>query len=580
MTTHDSGLSKAAPRLLIPLGAVLLLSTHLFGCGEQVVAFPGADEVRPTVVASAPDDEAFNVALNRTLSVRFSEPMDPDTISDTNFTLLDGATPVEGTVTYVGVTATFAPDANLDPSTLYTAMVTNRATDVAGNALSEDFRWTFRTGTLLDSLRPVISFTSPDDTETDVSTNRTVVVVFSEQMDPGTFVDGTFTLRQGIASIPGEVTVVGASAFFDPDDDLQFDVEYTAQVTNEVADLAGNTLIETRTWSFTTASDVMPPRVILTGPGAGASSVRRDTVITATFSEAMDSASVIASFTVRDEGGTSVDGALSFDVPSQTLVFAPDDLLDANATYSVVVSTNAENLLGTPLASDFDWTFSTGNQALGVSPLNLGSLWSFVAVSGSGLTNSNSDGETILDGDVGIFPGNTCVGDGNPCTPLNPLISGTLFAADAGMVAARAKADLAAAYADAMSRPAGVIVNDLSGMTLAPGVYTSASTMSIAVDGTVTLDGGGDQDAVFIFQIGSSLTVNNGAEIVLINGARARNVFWVAAASTTLGSDVSFRGSVLAGASNSVGTGSVVVGRLLCSTGAITLLSNTISLPL
>jgi hypothetical protein len=104
--------------------------------------------------------------------------------------------------------------------------------------------------------------------------------------------------------------------------------------------------------------------------------------------------------------------------------------------------------------------------------------------------------------------------------------------------------------------------------------------MSIAVDGTVTLDGGGDQDAVFIFQIGSSLTVNNGAEIVLINGARARNVFWVAFASSTLGSDVSFQGSVLAGASNSVGTDSVVVGRLLCSTGEITLLSNTISLPL
>jgi hypothetical protein len=85
---------------------------------------------------------------------------------------------------------------------------------------------------------------------------------------------------QGIDTIAGDVTVVGASAIFNPDNDLQFNVTYTAQITNVVADLAGNTLLETRTWTFMTATDVMPPRVILTGPAAGASSVRRDTTIT------------------------------------------------------------------------------------------------------------------------------------------------------------------------------------------------------------------------------------------------------------------------------------------------------------
>jgi hypothetical protein len=103
--------------------------------------------------------------------------------------------------------------------------------------------------------------------------------------------------------------------------------------------------------------------------------------------------------------------------------------------------------------------------------------------------------------------------------------------------------------------------------------------MSVAVGGTVTLDGQGDANAVWIFQIGSSLTVNNSAQVLLINGANAKNVFWAAFASSTLGSNVSFQGTVLAGASNSVGTDSVVVGRLLCTTGQITLLSNTISLP-
>ena len=116
-------------------------------------------------------------------------------------------------------------------------------------------------------------------------------------------------------------------------------------------------------------------------------------------------------------------------------------------------------------------------------------------------------------------------------------------------------------------------------MTLIPGVYTSASTMSIAVGGTVTLDGQGDANSVWIFQVGSSLTVNNSAQVLLVNGAKAENVFWAVFASSTIGTNVNFQGSVLAGASNSVETGSTVIGRLLCTTGAITLLSDTIILP-
>jgi hypothetical protein len=154
-----------------------------------------------------------------------------------------------------------------------------------------------------------------------------------------------------------------------------------------------------------------------------------------------------------------------------------------------------------------------------------------------------------------------------------------LYVNDPEGIAAQAKVDLVAAYEEAMSLPPGMVVNDVSGLVLAPGVYTSGSTMSIAVGGSVTLDGMGDANAVWIFQIGSSLTVNNDAQIILINGAKSKNVFWAAFASSTLGSDVSFQGTILAGASNSVGTDSVVVGRLLCTTGEITLLSNTITMP-
>ncbi|MBA2542692.1 MAG: DUF3494 domain-containing protein, partial [Deltaproteobacteria bacterium] len=193
------------------------------------------------------------------------------------------------------------------------------------------------------------------------------------------------------------------------------------------------------------------------------------------------------------------------------------------------------------------------------------------------LTNSNASGTTTLGGDVGLSPTGTCIGDGVPCTATNPVITGTLHVNDAA--AAQAKADLVSASTEAAGRPSNRTVNDITGMILAPGVYKSGSTMSIAVGGTVTLDGQGDDNAVWIFQVGSSLTVNNNAQVLLINGARAKNVFWAISASSTLGTEVSFQGTVLARASNSVGTDSTVVGRLLCSDGTITLLSNTITLP-
>lgn len=211
--------------------------------------------------------------------------------------------------------------------------------------------------------------------------------------------------------------------------------------------------------------------------------------------------------------------------------------------------------------------------------VNLRSLSTFAAVAGAGLINSNSAGQTTINGNVGLSPTETCLGDGVPCSALNPVINGTLYANDPEGIAATAKADLMLAYNDAAGRPPGTTISDLSGMVLAPGVYTSGSTMDIGVGGELILDAQGDANAVWIFQVGSSLTVNNSAQVVLINGAQAANVFWAVFASSTLGTGVSFSGTVLAGASNSMSTGTTVEGRIFCMTGQITLLSNTLTTP-
>lgn len=203
------------------------------------------------------------------------------------------------------------------------------------------------------------------------------------------------------------------------------------------------------------------------------------------------------------------------------------------------------------------------------SAINLRSLSSFVAVAGAGLT---STGATTLNGNVALYPTATLTG--------SPTITGTLYANDPAGVASTAKADLLLAYAEAQGKPPGTIVSaNLAAQTLAPGVYTSASSMDIAAGGTLTLDAKGDSNASWIFQIGSTLTANTGSKVALVNGARAANVFWAVGSSSTIGTGVDFKGTVMAVSSNSVGTSSTVEGRLLCSTGAITLQSNVITLP-
>ena len=544
---------------------------------------PIPDAGRLSVTFTVPADDASGIAIGGNIAAVFSEAMDPSTITAANFTLQQLATFVPGSVSYSGVTATFNPTDPLAPNTTYSATVTTGAQDLAGNSLVRNFVWNFTTGATPDTTRPTVVSTIPADAATGVVLNTNVSAVFSEAMNPLTLTTGSFTLLDGLAPITGTVTPIGATVLFNPASDLDADTEYTATITNAATDLAGNALAADYVWTFTTgaALDPTPPTVVLTNPADLATAVPLDATVNATFSEAMDPLTITtANFTVTDPGLTAVAGTVLYDVLSLIGAFTPDvDLLPAT-TYTATVTSGVADLAGNPMIADYVWTFSTGAAPSGLVPVNLRSLSSFVAVAGAGLTNSNSSGTTTLNGDVGLFPTATCLGDGSPCTITNPVINGTLYAADPAGVAAQAKVDLTAAYVDAMARPPGTTVNDITGMVLAPGVYTSASTMSVAVGGTVTLDGMGDANAVWIFQIGSSLTVNNDAQVLLINGARAKNVFWACFASSTLGSNVSFFGSVLAGASNSVGTDSVVVGRLLCTTGQITLLSNTITLPL
>ena len=173
--------------------------------------------------------------------------------------------------------------------------------------------------------------------------------------------------------------------------------------------------------------------------------------------------------------------------------------------------------------------------------------------------------------DVSISPGNTLTGFG-PC-----VITGVKHLGDA--VAAQAQIDLTNAYNTLMGlpcAPGNAIVADLGGTTKAAGTYCTAS--GIGVTGTLTLDGGGDPNAVFVFQAGTSLTT--AGDIVLINGAQAKNVYWVIGSSATLGTASQWQGNILALTSITMVTGANLTGRALARNGAVTLgTNNVITLP-
>jgi hypothetical protein len=544
------------------------------------------DDTRPRVTETIPGADATAVSVNAAVVASFSEAMDPGTLDAATFTLKNGTVSIDGAVDRAGATATFDPAVALDPGIRYTATITTGATDLAGNALAQDYVWRFTTGPISDASPPTVSFTNPADEAVDLSIGTTVRAVFSEAMAPLSVTEATFELTgPGVAAVSGSVVYEPSdhSGTFTPDAPLLLDTTYTATITTGATDLADNALVQDYAWTFSTRSafdDGVAPTVELTDPLDTATDVPIDTVVEAAFSEPMDPATLLlaTTFEVTDPADVVVPGMVLYDALRLTATFTPDMELLEDTTYTATITTAATDLAGNPLAQDYTWSFTTPVPLI-LPPVELRSLDSFVAAAGGGLTNSNSSGVTILNGDVALSPTATCLGDGSPCSLANPIINGTLYANDPEGVAAQAKTDLTAAYVDAMSRPPGTTVNDLSGMVLPPGVYTSGSTMSIAVDSTVTLDAQDDANAVWVFQIGSSLTVNNDALVLLINGARAKNVFWAVGASSTLGSNVSFQGSILAEASNSVGTDSVVVGRLLCTTGQITLLSSNIILP-
>jgi len=217
--------------------------------------------------------------------------------------------------------------------------------------------------------------------------------------------------------------------------------------------------------------------------------------------------------------------------------------------------------------------------ALGPTPVNLGTAGDFMILSKSGITNVPT---SVITGNVGTSPITGGAITGLTC----PEVTGTIYTVDAAGPACRvvdaprlttAVLDMEAAYTNAAGRAADVTelgAGDISGLTLAPGVYKWGTAVSINTDVTLA----GSATDVWIFQIAGGLTQAAATKVILANGALAKNIFWQVAGVASMGANAHFEGVILSKTSATLVTGAVVNGRLLAQTN-VTLQSNTVTQP-
>ncbi len=205
--------------------------------------------------------------------------------------------------------------------------------------------------------------------------------------------------------------------------------------------------------------------------------------------------------------------------------------------------------------------------------INLGCAEPFGIIAGSTIT---STGPSIINGNIALSPGSALIGF--PPGVINGTQEITTPAAAAAMEC------LTSAYIEGQGRSLNAISlpGQLGGLTLAPGLYSNSSTSGISgtgANGILTLDAQGNSNAVWIFQIGSTLNTDPATSIVLAGGAKAANIFWIVGTSATLGTTSVFYGNILADQAITLNTGAVLNGRALARIAAVTLDASTITTP-
>lgn len=284
---------------------------------------------------------------------------------------------------------------------------------------------------------------------------------------------------------------------------------------------------------------------------------------------------------------TAITSGLSF--AGNVVILDPISPLTADTTYTVMLTAAITDLANNALAAK-EWRFTTAASGPGpgtsLAPVPLGTAGNFAILAGTTITSAAAT--AAITGDVGLNASYVNMSSLLPLTfniPPSSLpvsttsdqVVGDVYAKDFGGTTstdlAKAVTDMDAAYTNAAGRanptPLSGVIN--VNQTLSPGLYKS--TVPVVISSDVTLDGGGDLDAVWIFQA-SSITLNANTSILLTGGAQASNIFWQSANAVTVSANATMEGIILSGSVITLGTNATINGSLL-TPGNVILGSNS-----
>ncbi|MBK9728845.1 MAG: Ig-like domain-containing protein [Saprospiraceae bacterium] len=307
----------------------------------------------PTVISTDPFNNETNVALSKKISATFSVSMNPTSITNSNFTIKQGAVAIPGVVSYSGLTAVFTPTNPLLSNTTYTATISGAVKNLVGTLMGNDYTWIFSTGTIVV---PTVISTDPSNNATGVLLDKIITATFSTQMNPLTINTSSFIIKEGSNIVQGSVSYLGTKATFIPINSLKPNTIYTGTITTSVKNLAGTSIANNYIWTFTTVNNI-PPTVISTDPSNNATEVALSKIITAKFSVAMDPTSINASTFILRQGTSVINGTILYS--GTTATFIPSANLKPNTLYTATITTGVKNVFGIAMAANYIWTFTT-----------------------------------------------------------------------------------------------------------------------------------------------------------------------------------------------------------------------------
>jgi len=520
--------------------SVMLLAGFITGCSKDAVVTDqsaGNSLGAAAISETLPADKADTVAINPVVAVTFKSATLPSEVSAATFTLMNGTTPIAGTLTFSGNTATFTPAVDLAAETWFTATIKinhTKSTD-GDHGDSKEHSWKFKTGKHRRANAPSVVSVLPLKSALLVAITVQPTVTFSEVLHESATKAMIFTLKQGTTAVAGTVTFSGKTATFVPAAALTANLEYTGTVSfgvkdekddkDDMDDDTGKTA-ESFTWNFTTGvgvADVAAPTISTVVPANNATAVAVTGKATVNFSEAMSVATINATTFTLKQGTTVVAGAVTY--AGTTATFTPAAALTADLVYTGTITTGAKDAAGNALAANYTWSFTTGagtadvvaptvltsapaNNATEIAVNSKPAVTFSEAMTASTITSTTF---TVKQGTIAVAGTVTYAGTTATFTPASALTGGLVYTGTVmtGVKDAAGNA-IAANYSWSFTTAAAVVV-DVTPPTVLTIVPASGAT-SIAVGSKITAAFSETMTASTI--TASTFTVKQGATAV------------------------------------------------------------------